>query len=167
VSSIPREPLAREPANLHAGSASGIRDVGHAALRGTIAAMAMSGMRAFTASMGMVERAPPEAIFKERVPGLIRRVPRRRRRGAIELAHWGYGAAGGAVFGCLPSSVHRRPWAGPIYGLLVWLGFELVIAPTLGLKHAKELRVRERSALALDHLLYGFVLSGLRRRPQA
>jgi hypothetical protein len=167
MSSTPGGPLRGEPEGLVTDAVSGFVDVAHAALRGMIAAMAMTGMRAFTASMGMVERAPPEAIFKERAPGLIRRVPRRRRRGAIELAHWGYGAAGGAVFGWLPSSVHRRPWAGPTYGLVVWLGFELVIAPALGLKHAKELRVRERSALALDHLLYGFVLSELRRRPQA
>jgi hypothetical protein len=154
------------PADLVTDPPSGPGEVAHAAMRGAIAAMAMTGMRTFTSNMGMVERAPPEAIFKERVPGRIRRVPRRRRRGTIELAHWGYGAAGGAVFGWLPSAVHRRAWAGPLYGLVVWLGFELVIAPSLGLRHAKELRLAERSALALDHLLYGFVLSELRRRPQ-
>lgn len=157
----------------HGGAAPGDEqpnrggEIAHAALRGAVAAMAMTGMRTFTVSLGIVERAPPEAIFKERVSGLMRRVPRRHRRATVELAHWAYGAVGGAGFGLLPSSIHRSAWAGPIYGLGIWLGFELLIAPALGLKHAKELRVAERTALGLDHLLYGLVLSELRRRPRA
>jgi hypothetical protein len=65
------------PADLVTDPPSGPGEVAHAAMRGAIAAMAMTGMRTFTSNMGMVERAPPEAIFKERVPGLIRRVPGR------------------------------------------------------------------------------------------
>jgi hypothetical protein len=138
----------------------------HAGLRGAIAAMAMTGMRAFTVDLGIVEQSPPEAIFKQRARGLIRRVPRNRRRSAIELAHWGYGAAGGAAFGMLPESVRRRSWSGPIYGLVVWLGFEVGIAPALGLTQARKLRLAERGALAADHLLYGLVLSETRRMPR-
>jgi hypothetical protein len=138
----------------------------HAGLRGAIAAMAMTGMRAFTVDLGIVEQSPPEAIFKQRARGLIRRVPRNRRRSAIELAHWGYGAAGGAAFGMLPESVRRRSWSGPIYGLVVWLGFEVGIAPALGLTQARKLRLAERAALAADHLLYGLVLSETRRMPR-
>jgi hypothetical protein len=138
----------------------------HAGLRGAIAAMAMTGMRAFTVDLGLVEQSPPEAIFKQRARGLIRRVPRDRRRSAIELAHWGYGAAGGAAFGMLPESVRRRAWSGPIYGLVVWLGFEVGIAPALGLAQARKLRLAERAALAADHLLYGLVLSETRRMPR-
>jgi hypothetical protein len=161
------DPDRRRLANLTAEPRNRGREIAHGALRGSIAAMAMTGMRVFTVSIGVVERDPPEAIFKERVPGLTRGVPRQRRRGAVELAHWTYGAVAGAAFAALPASIHRRAWAGPVYGLGIWLGFELMIAPTLGLEHAKELRLRERSALAVDHLLYGFVLSELRRRPQA
>jgi hypothetical protein len=138
----------------------------HAGLRGAIAAMAMTGMRAFTVDLGIVEQSPPEAIFKQRARGLIRRVPRNRRRSAIELAHWGYGVAGGAAFGMLPESVRRRSWSGPIYGLVVWLGFEVGIAPALGLTQARKLRLAERAALAADHLLYGLVLSETRRMPR-
>jgi hypothetical protein len=138
----------------------------HGALRGGIAAMAMTGMRAFTVDLGVVEQTPPEAIFKQKARGLIRRVPRGRRRAAIELAHWGYGAAGGAAFAALPDALRRRGWAGPIYGLVVWLGFELALAPALGLSQARKLRFAERTALAIDHLLYGLVLSEMRRRPQ-
>ena len=97
---------------------------------------------------------------------LLRLAPRRQRRGLIEIAHWAFGAAGGAVFGALPRGVRRRPWAGPVYGLAVWLGFEMGIAPVLGLSQAKRVRLVDRLALAADHLLYGLVLSEGRRRPQ-
>ena len=66
----------------------------------------------------------------------------------------------------MPESLRRRPWAGPVYGLALWLGFEAVIAPALGLAQAKEPRPVERVAFAADHLLYGFILSEFRRRPQ-
>jgi hypothetical protein len=140
-------------------------EVPHAALRGAIAAAAMTGMRAFTVNAGLVEEPPPRAIV-DRKARLAKLVPRKKRRAAIELLHWGYGAQGGAMFGMLPDDVRRRAWAGPVYGLVLWLGFELGIAPLLGLKHAKEPRPVERVALAADHALYGFVLSEMRRRPQ-
>jgi hypothetical protein len=142
-------------------------EIAHAALRGAIAAMAMTGMRAFTVDLGIVQQTPPQAMVRQRARGLIRHVPRKRRRAAIELAHWGYGAVGGAAFGMLPRSVRQqRRWLGPLYGLLLWLGFEAGLAPLLGLSQAKEPRVVERAALAADHLLYGLVLSEIRARPQ-
>jgi hypothetical protein len=141
-------------------------EVAHAALRGAIAAMAMTGMRNLTVSLGLVNETPPRAIFRQQAPGLFRIVPRKQRRAAMELAHWGFGAASGAVFGALPDRLRRQPWAGPGYGLAVWLGFELALAPALGLKQAKRPRPVERAALAADHLLFGLVLSEMRRRPQ-
>jgi hypothetical protein len=126
----------------------------------------MTGMRAFTVHVGIVEETPPKAIVRQRAQGLIRRVPRENRRAAVELMHWTYGAGGGAVFGALPDDVRRRAWAGPVYGLLVWLGFEAGLAPMLGLKQAHKVRPIERLGLAADHLLYGFVLSETRRRPR-
>jgi hypothetical protein len=141
-------------------------EVAHAAVRGAVAAMAMTGMRAFTVDLGLVEETPPNAILKKKARGLIRQVPRARRRAAVELAHWAYGAGGGAVFGALPDGLRRKRWAGPAYGFGVWVGFEAVIAPTLGLSQARQLRAAERLALASDHLLYGLVLSELRARPQ-
>jgi hypothetical protein len=128
--------------------------------------MAMTGVRAFTRDVGIVKQTPPEAILKQRAHGLIRRVPRDRRRSAVELVHWTYGAGGGVAFALLPEGLRRRAWAGPAYGFVVWLGFELGIAPALGLKQARKLRVAERLALAGDHLLYGLVLSDTRRRPR-
>jgi len=45
---------------------------------------------------------------------------------------------------------------------VVWLGFELAIAPALGLSQAKHVRAVDRLALAADHLLYGLVQSATR-----
>jgi hypothetical protein len=141
-------------------------EVAHAGLRGAIAAMAMTGMRAFTVDMGLVEQTPPEAVVKKRARGLIRQVPRKRRRAAIEVLHWGYGAVGGAAFRTLPDGIRLKRWAGPTYGFLFWLGFELGIAPLLGLSQATKLRAAERAALATDHLLYGLILTETRPQPR-
>lgn len=149
---------------LDAGSRSGeaLRSAG----RGAVGAMAMTGMRVLTTELGLVEQTPPAAVSRQRARGLralLRRAPRRQRRGLVEIAHWTFGAAGGAAFGALPDKIRRRPWAGPVYGLVVWLGFELGIAPALGLHQATRVRLVDRAALAADHVLYGLVLSGLRR----
>ena len=141
-------------------------EIAHGGLRGAVAAAAMTGVRAFTVEAGLVGQTPPQAIARQRAKGLMRKVPRRRRRAAIELAHWAYGAAGGAAFAALPEGVRRRAWAGPAYGLVVWLGFEAGIAPLLGLRQARRPRPVERAALAADHLVYGLVLSEMRARPQ-
>lgn len=144
-------------------------------VRGVVAAMAMTGLRQVTTGLGLVEQTPPDAIFKQRAPGALVRVPRlayfvaRHERAVIELAHWFYGAAGGGAYALLPRSVLRSNWAGPGYGLLTWLLFELSIAPVLGLEQAKKIRLTERLMFAADHLLYGVVLAGergsaLRRR---
>jgi len=138
----------------------------HGGVRGTIGAMAMSGMRTFTVHVGLVGEPPPVALVRQRARGVMRMVPRKRRRAVLEAAHWGYGAVGGCAFALLPDAVRRFPWAGPVYGLVLWLGFELGVAPLLGLKQAKKVRPVERVALAADHLLYGFVISEMRRRPQ-
>jgi hypothetical protein len=133
--------------------------------RGAVAAMAMTGMRVLTVDLGLVQQAPPDAIARQKARGLLRRAPRDRRRTAIELVHWTYGAAGGAGFALLPDELRRRPWAGPAYGLAAWLGFELGLSPVLGLRRTKRVPVAERIALAADHALYGAVLAGFRRRP--
>jgi hypothetical protein len=143
-----------------------VKEVLHAAGRGAVAAMAMTGMRALTVNLGIVEQTPPQAIFKQKARGVMVLVPRKKRRAAIELFHWAYGAGGGVAFALLPDGVRRKPWAGPIYGLAIWLGFELGLAPILGLSQSKKPRPVDRAGLAADHLLYGLVLNEGRRQPQ-
>jgi len=142
-------------------------ETAHGALRGVIAAMAMTGMRSFTVSAGLVEEPPPRAILRQKSKGLFRVLPKRFRRAGQELAHWGFGAAGGAAFAVLPEKVRMRAWSGPVFGLAIWLSFEAAVAPVLGLSQSKEPRPVDRVTLAADHLLYGLVLSETRPRPRA
>lgn len=161
------ETVSQEAAGLPGGdegSRSG--EMLYGAARGAVGAMAMTGMRVLTTELGLVEQTPPQAVGRQRARGarkLLRRAPRKHRRALIEVAHWAFGAGGGAAFGALPGAVRRRPWAGPVYGLVVWVGFEMGIAPALGLRQAKRVRLVDRLGLAADHLLYGLVLSGTRR----
>jgi hypothetical protein len=128
----------------------------HAAMRGAIASMAMTGMRVVTVSLGLVEQAPPQQIAGD---------PSGPPRAVVEIAHWAFGAVAAAGYGALPASWRRRSWTGPIYGLVIWTGFEAT-APLLGLPHAEGARVSERLAIAADHALYGFILDETRRAPQ-
>jgi hypothetical protein len=111
-------------------------EVAQAGMRGAIAAMAMTGMRVLTVELGIVKQTPPEAMA-ERARGFLLKVPRKRRRAVVEVAHWSYGAFGGATFALVPDSLRRQAWAGPAYGLAVWLGFEFGIAPVLGLSQTR------------------------------
>ena len=129
------------------------------ALRGVVGSMAMTGMRKVTENLGLIDETPPKAIFRQKSKGLVRLVPRGKREAGIALAHWGYGAAAGAGYGAVPERFRDRPGSGPLYGLAVWVGFEALLAPVLGLKQATQVRPVERAALAADHLLYGWVLS--------
>lgn len=141
-------------------------------LRGTVAAMAMSAVRQVTTGLGLVEQTPPDAILKQRGLGVLIRLPRlaffvaRRQVALVELAHWGYGAGGGAAFALLPRSALEKPWAGPAYGFLTWMAFELTIAPVLGLEQTRRIRAVERLMFLGDHLLYGAILAGDRRWAQ-
>ena len=139
--------------------------VARAGARGVVAAMAMSGMREVTKGLGLVKQTPPDAVMQQ-TSGLIARVPERRRVVVVQLAHWTYGAVGGAAFGLLLRPLRSWTPAGPIYGLLTWVGFEIGIAPLLGLPHARRPDVAESAALAADHLLFGTLVgaSGWARR---
>lgn len=142
------------------------KEIAHGALRGVIAAMAMTGMRSVTVGLGLVRETPPTAIVRQRARRLSHKLPRKRRRASTELFHWSYGAVGGMMFAMLPARIRHAPWGGPAYGLAIWVGFEAGIAPVLGLDQAKRQRSVERMVFAVDHVLYGFVLSETRRRPR-
>lgn len=64
------------------------------------------------------------------------------------------------MFGLLPARLRTHPAAGPAYGLAVWLGFELAIAPLLGASHVRHAPLLGRLLVALDHVLYGVVVAG-------
>jgi len=153
-------------------------DVLQAAARGAVGAMAMTGMRTLTENLGLVGSTPPEAIFRQRLSLLLPLLPKGkskglkglmtpgRRKAVMETAHIAFGVGAGAGFGLLPPAIRRSAVAGPVYGLAVWLGYELGIAPALGLSHAGKRKPLEHVAFAADHLLYGQVLSESRRPPR-
>ena len=141
-------------------------EVVHAAMRGVVGSMAMTGMRTLAGNVGLMRETPPHAILRQSTKGLFRAVPRKKRKAVQELAHWGAGATFGAVYGALPDGFRSQPWSGPAFGIAVWLGFEAGIAPLLGIHEQRRIRPVDRIALVADHLLYGFVLDQLRRQPQ-
>jgi uncharacterized membrane protein YagU involved in acid resistance len=139
-------------------------DLGMYALRGAIAAMAMTGMRVVTVGFNLLPKDPPDEVFEDGLPHLLELVPREYRDEAIELAHWGYGALGGAIFALLPAAIRRRRWSGPAYGIATWSFFESVLAPMLGLRKPSQRPASERAAIVADHVLYGLVVAGRPRR---
>ncbi len=132
-----------------------------AAIRGVFAAMAMTGMRRMTTGLGLVREPPPDAILRQGFPSLFALIPVENRDEAIELAHWAYGGLAGAAFAALPRRLRRGSWAGPLYGVGIWAVFETGVVPLVfGPGFAARPRVRERLALAADHVLYGLVVAG-------
>jgi hypothetical protein len=127
--------------------------------RGLVAAMAMSGTRSITANVGLMEATPPRKIVERHGPRPLRRLPEHYLQAATEIVHWAYGTGGGLAFGLLPAGVRKHPATGPVFGLTVWMAFELGIGPVLGVEH-RERRVLGRVVLALDHVLYGVVVAG-------
>lgn len=103
MSETPAAPAPDDPSS--PGKGQKAAETAHGALRGTVAAMAMTGMRSLTVSAGLVEEPPPRAILRQKSKGLFRITPRRFRRAAQELCHWGYGAGYGFVL----SELRRRP----------------------------------------------------------
>jgi hypothetical protein len=128
-----------------------------AAARGTVAAMAMSGMRKVTGGLGLLDESPPHAIAERNADDLLTRL-HVDREVAIEAAHWTYGAVGGALFGALPVALRRHAWSGPAYGVGTWVIYETVVAPLLRIPETTQRTLVGRLALAADHVLYGTVV---------
>lgn len=124
--------------------------------------MAMTGMRSLTTELGWLEETPPDAIVNQRSIWPISKVPEEFLPLAKEMAHWTYGAAGGIAYVNMPERLRRHPWAGALYGVITWSAFELAVAPALRLSQAKRMRLLDRTALAVDHVLYGAIVAGSR-----
>ena len=133
-------------------------EIVHAKLRGVIGAMAMTGVRVFAVHAGLIREDPPSRLVRKRSG--------RRSRWLVELVHWWMGGVFGIVYGLLPAPVRQRAWSGPLYGVVVWVGFDAVVAPALGLTERGWPKGRERMVFVLDHALFGFVLNELRSRPR-
>ena len=76
-----------------------MRDIIHAKLRGIVGAMAMTGVRVFALHAGLIREDPPSRLTRKKARGLVKLVPRKRRRVVVELVHWAMGGVFGIVFG--------------------------------------------------------------------
>lgn len=95
--------------------------------------------------------------------GVKHRFDRRERTGLTMLAHFGYGASVGGLFGLLaPRNMSRSIAAGVGYGILVWAGSYLGVLPSLGLHRSATREPAERNALMIAaHVVWGAVLGAL------
>ncbi|MGW3473154.1 hypothetical protein ACWDKQ_32920 [Saccharopolyspora sp. NPDC000995] len=135
------------------------RDLIRAGARGLVGAMAMTGIRTLTGNVGLVEETPPEAIVGKHAPEPVQRLPVEHRTAFTEAAHWSYGALAGLGYNVLPRKIRSLPWFGPAYGLIIWLVFEVVVAPLLAVRPTRR-RLLGRLVIALDHAVYGIVVAG-------
>jgi hypothetical protein len=141
-----------------------VNDAAEGAVRGAIAALAMSGFRSLASDLGLVEKTPPEAIA-ENTDGVMAKIPSGWRPAAVRVLHIGVGAVGGATYGVAPDPVRQKAWSGPIWGVAIYVTYEFGVAPLFGLKHARDVDLDEQAVIVADHLLYGWILSETRRRP--
>ena len=122
---------------------------------GAVGAMAMTGMRVITTELGLVQQTPPQALKRQRArrarPAAAGAA--HQRRGLVEAAHWAFGASGGAAFGALPRPVRRRPWAGPVYGLVVVVGLRARDRARPGPQPGQACAPRRPPGPAADHAI--------------
>jgi uncharacterized membrane protein YagU involved in acid resistance len=102
--------------------------------------------------------------------GVKHRLKQEHRTGLTMLAHFGYGASVGTLFGVIaPRQSSRAIPAGVGYGLLVWAGSYLGILPTMELHRPAHREPHERNLLMIAaHVVWGAVLGALvpyMRRP--
>lgn len=85
------------------------------------------------------------------------------RLGATLLAHFGYGAATGAIYGGLAPLVEAPELAkGLVFGLFVWGGSYLALLPALGILQPATRHPARRNALMIGaHLVWGAFLAWL------
>ena len=87
-------------------------------------------------------------------------VPRGKRRAAIELFHWGYGAGGGVAFALLPDDICAGSRGrGPSTGSRSGSASSWRSRPCSASSQSKKVRPVDRAGLAADHVLYGLVLN--------
>lgn len=112
---------------------------------------------------------PPEEITKRAASGVadgadVRPADRERRMEAAALAaHFGFGAAGGALYGLLPAGLRARPLLGGVlFGLLVWSVSYLGWLPVAGLyPRAHHEPAGRNTLMILAHVVWGGVLGAL------
>jgi hypothetical protein len=149
------EQLKRLPARLLGGGVSG-----------ALATVVMSGVMFAAKRAGLMGEMPPEKITARFLDRLGWRSRNLQTQDALaSLAHVGFGAAGGSIFGALERGL-RIPAppvvAGMVFGACVWFVSYKGWVPALGIMPPPERdRPGRPQAMLLAHLVYGAVLGAL------
>ncbi len=144
-----------------------IRDLVRGAESGVLATAAMSAVMLAGDRAGLMSDQPPKRIVRALLPGHGHR-PKRGERVLGALAHFGFGAAGGAAFALLCGGRRAPVTLGVTYGLAIWFVSYQGWVPKLGvLPPIPEDRPGRQAVMAAGHVVYGATLAlaanGLRR----
>jgi len=95
--------------------------------------------------------------------GVKHHLGEKHRTGLTMLAHFGYGAAVGTLFGLIaPRQPSRAIPAGVGYGLLVWSGSYLGLLPSMDLhRHAKHEPAERNGLMIAAHVVWGAAIGAL------
>ena len=136
------------------------------AAAGAAATVPMSAVMLGAGKLGLMGQQPPEAITRRAVAEAVGTEPTGTASNVLSsLAHLGFGAGSGAVYGLLPRpAAVPAPLAGVAFALGVWTASYRGWVPRFGaLPHADYDR-RDRVAVMVGaHVVFGAVLGALDR----
>lgn len=160
--------LQLEPQPQSRESKSGVsRKLLTGALAGVAGTVAMSAFMAAAYRAGALGEPPPKKLVRRTINRLGFGTPKPVPLGvATAIAHLGFGASMGALFGVLPRASRRVPLLpesssarGALFGLAVWATSYAGWIPKLGLMPSPEDdRPGRPTSMVLAHLIYGAVL---------
>ena len=94
--------------------------------------------------------------------GLLKHLKLRHEPAAVTAAHFGYGAAAGALYAPIAKADLNPLVAGSLYGLTVWAGSYFGLLPALGILPPAHWTPLHRNALMIAaHLVYGTTLAAI------
>lgn len=157
-------------------SARSVRSTLLGAVGGVVATATMTAVMAVAERAGFVGRPPPAILTTRILHWLGARPPRPIERALTVVAHVGFGAGAGALFGALAGALDRddtpplvssplaKTLAGPLYGLAVWALSYAGWVPATGLMPApRDDRPMRPVSMIAAHLVYGGTLAATHR----
>ncbi|MFF5112960.1 DUF6789 family protein [Streptosporangium sp. NPDC000509] len=136
-----------------------IRDLVRGAGSGVLATAAMSAVMLAGERAGLMRDQPPKRIVRGLLPGHRHR-PKSGERALGAIAHFGFGATGGAAFALFCGGRRAPVTLGVAYGLAIWLVSYQGWVPKLEvLPPIDEDQPGRRAVMAAGHVVYGAMLA--------
>jgi hypothetical protein len=128
------------------------------AAAGALATGAMSALMLAGARAGWLRHQPPKRIARAFLPGHRHR-PKPGEGLLGTAAHFGFGAASGALFGLVVGDRRPRVPAGVVYGLAIWAASYQGWVPRMQIMPPiSHDRPRRQAVMAGAHVVYGAAL---------